>query len=33
MSNGGFYMGPSEDRIFHVKCQNMYEGDLSAAIF
>ena len=30
LSNGGFYMGPSEDRIFHVKCQNMYEGDLSA---
>ena len=30
VSNGGFYMAPSEDRIFHVKCQNMYEGDLSA---
>ena len=30
LSNGGFYMGLSEDRIFHVKCQNMYEGDLSA---
>ena len=30
LSNGGFYMAPSEDRIFHVKCQNMYEGDLSA---
>ena len=30
LSNGGFYMSPSEDRIFHVKCQNMYEGDLSA---
>ena len=23
-------MAPNEDRIFHVKCQNMYEGDLSA---
>ena len=30
LSNGGFYMAPSEDRIFQVKCQNMYEGDLSA---
>ena len=30
LSNEGFYMTPSEGRIFHVKCQNMYEGDLSA---
>ena len=30
LSNEGFYMAPSEDRIFHVKCRNMYEGDLSA---
>jgi len=30
LSNGGFYMAPQVDRIFHVKCQNMYEGDLSA---
>ena len=30
LNNGGFYMAPSEDRVFHVKCQNMYEGDLSA---
>jgi Antirestriction protein len=30
LSNGGFYMGPSEDRIFHVICQNQFEGDLSA---
>jgi hypothetical protein len=30
LSNGGFYMAPAEDTIFHVKCQNMYEGDLSA---
>ena len=21
LSNGGFYMAPSEDRIFHVKCR------------
>jgi hypothetical protein len=30
LSNRGFYMAPAEDREFHVKCQNMYEGDLSA---
>jgi hypothetical protein len=30
LSNCGFYMAPAEDRVFHVKCQNMYEGDLSA---
>jgi hypothetical protein len=30
LSNGGFYMAPSEDRIFHVICQNQFEGDLSA---
>ena len=30
LSNGGFYMAPVEDTIFHVKCQNIYEGDLSA---
>ena len=23
-------MAPSEDKVYHVKCQNMYEGDLSA---
>ena len=28
--NGGFYMAPAEDRVFHVRCRNMYEGDLSA---
>jgi hypothetical protein len=32
LSNGGFYMAPAEDRIFHVKCQNMYEGDLSFSL-
>ena len=30
LSSGGLDMAPSEDRVFHVKCQNMYEGDLSA---
>ena len=30
LSNGGFYMAPAEDRVFHIKCQNMYEGDLSS---
>lgn len=29
LSNGGFYMAPSVDEIFNVKCDNMYEGDLS----
>ena len=30
LSNGGFYMAPSVDRIFHVICQNQFDGDLSA---
>jgi hypothetical protein len=30
LSNDGFYMAPSDERIFHVKCDNMFEGDLSA---
>jgi hypothetical protein len=30
LSNGGFYMAPSGDRIFHVICENQFEGDLSA---
>ena len=30
LSNGGFYMAPAEDRIYHVSCDNMFEGDLSA---
>ena len=30
LSNGGFYMSPSSDDIFHVTCDNMFEGDLSA---
>ena len=30
LSNGGFYMAPAGDEIFHVKCDNMFEGDLSA---
>jgi len=30
LSNGSFYMAPAEDSVFHVKCQNMFEGDLSA---
>jgi hypothetical protein len=29
LSNGGFYMAPSTDRIFHVTCDNYFEGDLS----
>ena len=27
LSNGGFYMAPDEDRIFHVICDNCFEGD------
>jgi hypothetical protein len=30
LSNGGWYMAPSDERIFHVACDNMFEGDLSA---
>jgi hypothetical protein len=30
LSNGGFYMAPADDRVFHVTCDNMFEGDLSA---
>ena len=30
LSNGGFYMAPSGDDIFHVSCDNQYEGELSA---
>jgi hypothetical protein len=30
LSNGGFYMAPASDDIFHVTCANMFEGDLSA---
>ncbi|TNF99916.1 MAG: antirestriction protein [Gammaproteobacteria bacterium] len=30
LSDGEIYMAPADDGIFHVKCQNMYEGDLSA---
>jgi len=30
LSNGGFYMAPSDDRTYRVSCDNHYEGDLSA---
>ena len=30
LSNGGFYMASSGDDVFHVTCDNMFEGDLSA---
>lgn len=29
LSNGGFYMALSADEVFHVTCDNMFEGDLS----
>ena len=30
LSNGGFYMAPATDDVFHVTCDNMFEGELSA---
>ena len=30
LSNGGFYMALAGDEVFHVTCDNMFEGDLSA---
>ena len=30
LSNGGWYMAPSSNTVFHVTCDNMFEGDLSA---
>ena len=30
LSNDGFYMAPAGDEVFHVTCDNMFEGDLSA---
>jgi hypothetical protein len=28
LSNGGFYMAPAGDDVFHVTCDNMFDGDL-----
>lgn len=30
LSNGGFYMAPKTETIFHVTCDNGFEGKLSA---
>ena len=30
LSNGGFYMAPKSDSVFHVSCDNGFEGNLSA---
>jgi hypothetical protein len=30
LSNGGFYMAPLSDSVFHVSCENGFEGELSA---
>jgi Antirestriction protein len=30
LSNGGFYLAPSPDRVFHVSCDNFFEGYLTA---
>ena len=29
LSNGGFYMAPAADEVFHVRCENGYEGTMS----
>ena len=30
LSNGGFYMAPNSDKLFHMSCENGFEGNLSA---
>ena len=30
LSNNGFYMGPSTDDVFHVTCDNFFQGELSS---
>jgi len=30
LSSGGFYMKPSGDQLYHVTCDNCFEGDLAA---
>jgi len=30
LSNGGFYMAPSTDKVFHVSCENYFQATLSA---
>ena len=30
LSNGGFYMAPAGDRVYHVICENQFEGGLTA---
>ena len=33
LSNGGFYMAPTSPRAFQVRCENGFEGELSACAF
>ena len=33
LCNGGFYMAPDDDRDFNVRCENGYEGTMSADAF
>ena len=33
LSNGGFYLAPSGDELFHVRCENGFDGELSADAF
>lgn len=30
LSNDSFYAAPADERLYHDKCDNMFEGDLSA---
>lgn len=33
LSNNGFYMAPHAEGQFHIRCENGYEGELSAEAF
>lgn len=33
LGNGAFYMAPDEDTVFHVVCENGFDGQLSADAF
>jgi hypothetical protein len=33
LSNGGFYMAHAGDRIFHMICDNRFEGNLTSDVF
>ena len=33
LSSGGFYMAPAGDEVFRVRCENGYDGEMSADAF